>query len=296
MNNIDLNINNYEYEDILNLFQIKYDFGEKELKKAKQKVLMMHPDKSGLNKDYFLFFSSAFKTLHSIYEFREKANASEKLDIKNNNTEYISDNNDTDKELINSIKNKYDTAEFNKWFNNLFEKTKIENEDQKKGYGNWLKEADENEVIKCNNSTEMNQAIENKKKLLRKNALSKYNEINEFNSQGYSDLTNSCPEEYSSGMFSKLQYEDLKKAHSESVVPVTNEDFKPNYSSMEDIRIKRQQQYLDPLSQTHSKEYLNNKKTNDNVINSQRAFKLATQDRKAQEANKNFLANLKLLK
>ena len=92
MNNIDLNINNYEYEDILNLFQIKYDFGEKELKQAKQKVLMMHPDKSGLNKDYFLFFSSAFKTLHSIYEFREKANASEKLDLKNNNTEYISDN------------------------------------------------------------------------------------------------------------------------------------------------------------------------------------------------------------
>ena len=65
---------------------------------------------------------------------------------------------------------------------------------------------------------------------------------------------------------------------------------------MEDIRVKRQQQYLDPLSQTHSKEYLNNKKTTDNVINSQRAFKLATQDRKAQEANKNFLANLKLLK
>ena len=31
--------------------------------------------------------------------------------------------------------------------------------------------------------------------------------------------------EYSSDIFSKLQYEDLKKAHTETVVPVTREDF-----------------------------------------------------------------------
>ena len=31
--------------------------------------------------------------------------------------------------------------------------------------------------------------------------------------------------EYSSNIFSKLKYEDLKKAHVETVVPVTEEDF-----------------------------------------------------------------------
>ena len=63
---LDLNIDNYEYEDILKLFDLDLNFGESEIKRAKKKVLMMHPDKSGLDKKYFLFFSSAFKILHSV--------------------------------------------------------------------------------------------------------------------------------------------------------------------------------------------------------------------------------------
>ena len=30
---------------------------------------------------------------------------------------------------------------------------------------------------------------------------------------------------YSSGLFSKLPYEDFKKAHTETVIPVTHQDF-----------------------------------------------------------------------
>ena len=71
---LDLNIDNYEYEDILKLFDLDFNFGENDIKKAKKKVFMMHPDKSGLDKKYFLFFSGIFKILYSEYEFREKAN------------------------------------------------------------------------------------------------------------------------------------------------------------------------------------------------------------------------------
>ena len=67
-------------------------------------------------------------------------------------------------------------------------------------------------------------------------------------------------EEYSSDIFSKLRYEDLKKAHEESVVPVTDDDFKQNYNSMEDIRIKRHQQTLIPLNETSAKDYLDTDK------------------------------------
>ena len=63
METLDLNIDNYNYEDILNLFKINYDFGENELKNAKKMVLMMHPDKSGLEKQYFLFFHLNHKVL-----------------------------------------------------------------------------------------------------------------------------------------------------------------------------------------------------------------------------------------
>jgi hypothetical protein len=37
------------------------------------------------------------------------------------------------------------------------------------------------------------------------------------------DLTRERPQEYSSGIFGNLRYEDLKKAHTETVIPVTEE-------------------------------------------------------------------------
>jgi hypothetical protein len=59
MENMDLNINNYNLDDILKLFNLKHDFGEEEMKYAKRIALKTHPDKSGLKKDVFIFFSKA---------------------------------------------------------------------------------------------------------------------------------------------------------------------------------------------------------------------------------------------
>lgn len=67
---IDLEINNYELADILNLFKLPVMFDEKHLKQAKMIVLQMHPDKSKLPKDYFLFFTKAYKILYEIYKVR----------------------------------------------------------------------------------------------------------------------------------------------------------------------------------------------------------------------------------
>ncbi len=70
METLDLNIDNYELQDILNLFKIPLAFNEQDLKQAKLTVLQMHPDKSRLPKEYFLFFSKAYKMLFEIYKVR----------------------------------------------------------------------------------------------------------------------------------------------------------------------------------------------------------------------------------
>ena len=41
----DLDLSNYDLQDILNLFQIPENFTEADLKKAKRQVLKLHPDK-----------------------------------------------------------------------------------------------------------------------------------------------------------------------------------------------------------------------------------------------------------
>ena len=59
----DLTIANYDLDELLNLFNLKPDFTEKELKSAKAIVLKLHPDKSRLDKKYFLFYSEAYKLI-----------------------------------------------------------------------------------------------------------------------------------------------------------------------------------------------------------------------------------------
>ena len=298
METLDLNIDNYDYEDILNLFKINIEFGENELKKAKKEVLNMHPDKSGLDKKYFLFFSHAYKILYNVYQFRLKAITSEKKDINYENTDYLEKEDIYNKELIDSLKNQnlMQPKKFNKWFNELFDKVKLENEYENNGYGNWLKSDDLEDYSQVKNMQDINKAINNKKETLKSNVLSKYNNINEFNNSNYCDLTNSNVESYASGMFSKLAFEDLKVAHTETVVPVNEDDYKPSYNNLEEARILRTQQSLTPLSERESKQALDSLKKNNNIIDSHRAFKLAKQEEEINKANQKWWSSLRKIK
>jgi hypothetical protein len=299
METVDLNIDNYDYEDILNLFGLNHDFGENGLKNAKKIVLATHPDKSDLNKEYFLFFSKAFKILNFVYTFREKTNNSEKKNINYENTEYLLNNDENNKEIINQLKEKkiLNPQNFNKWFNELFEKVKINNEYESNGYGEWLQNYEEHINTSEKNLSKMHEEINNKKEELRSKQLSKYNKINEFNNNEFCDLTNSNVDSYSSGMFSKLQFEDLKKAHTETVVPVSEKDYKDKYNNnINNIKFQRNQQNIVPLSVKDSNDYLNSEHFNNNYISSQRAFKLAKQEEEIEKKNNIWWSNLKTLK
>ena len=122
MDNIDLNIDNYDLYDILSLFKLDIDFGSNELKQSYKMTLMTHPDKSHLDKKYFLFFSQAFKILKQIYDFNINANKCVRLV---NDDSFLDDK--EHKLLIEKIKSK---PNFNKWFNEMFEKMNINDDEQ----------------------------------------------------------------------------------------------------------------------------------------------------------------------
>jgi len=73
MESLDLNIDNYNLPDILSLFNLPTLFNDADLKRAKLAVLKTHPDKSDLPKEYFLFFTKAYRILHQIYTIRHPA-------------------------------------------------------------------------------------------------------------------------------------------------------------------------------------------------------------------------------
>ena len=292
---MDLDITNYDYDEILKLFNISKQFNEEDLKNAKKQVLASHPDKSGLDKSYFLFFSSAYKILFNIYNFREKHSST--TNLNNYNENYNADKDEINALLIHKITNNKSSAQFNKWFNEQFENFKITNDYEANGYGDWLISNEDitETTAKCKDLTSMNKIIEEKKQIARTQNLVKKRDVCEFNNTTYCDLTNSKPENYSSGLFSKFQYEDLKKAHSESLIPVTNEDYTNNYSSLEDIRNKRSSQVLEPLKQKEATTYLNKSKEDENNISASRAYSLFKQDELNKQKNDKFWSNLKRL-
>jgi len=291
MENIDLNIHNYGLTDLLNLFRLPYHFTEEHLRDAKKIVLKTHPDKSKLDKKYFLFFSQAYKYLLKIHQLRRSSNTS--------NTEYIKDDlwSTEHTVLIDGAIEKMNQKDYNNWFNSMFEKMKLKDDPDESGYGNWLK-SDEGLVNeKINNMGQMNEYIQNKKKELR--SLVKHQDFGDTIQGDHFDLVRDSPESYSSSMFNALQFEDLKKAHGESVIPVTEEDFhnRKKYSSIDDINRTRTSDMINNSTYLSSHEtILNDRQNSENDVSIQRAYKLMNQDEKIRKNYDIFWSDLKRLK
>ena len=72
MADYDLDINNYNLEELLNVFNLKVGFNKEDLNKARIFMHKTHPDKSRLAKEYFLFFRKAYNVISNLYYFKCK--------------------------------------------------------------------------------------------------------------------------------------------------------------------------------------------------------------------------------
>ena len=284
---MDLNLDNYELEDLLNLFKLDYDFDIEQLKQAKKIALKTHPDKSNLPNEYFIFFSKAYNIIYKIYNFRHKRlKKVENVDYK---TEDMSESEQIS--LLEKLKKFKTVKDFNKWFNDVFEKVKI---NDNTGYGDWFKSNDGVDNDKITNMSQMNDAFEKKKKASK--ALIKHEGIKEMNDNAGYDLTNNV-KSYGTNVFSKLKYEDLKKAHTETVVPVTMDDFynRKRFDNLDTLKKYRNANTDEPLSLSQSKQYLNTLKKQEDVVNTNRAYNLLKRDEEIENSNKKFWSHLKQL-
>tara|TARA_Y100000389_G_scaffold205088_1_gene262956 strand:+ start:8721 stop:9578 length:858 start_codon:yes stop_codon:yes gene_type:complete len=273
MNNIDLNIDNYELDDLLELFKLQHKFTKQDLKRAKKIVLQTHPDKSGLPKEYFLFFTKAYKMVYSIYIFHNKD--------PNMCTEYIQE---YDKERTKLLTKFTKSSQFNKKFNELFEKNNIVTSENKNGYGTWLKSDDDLDDSKTTLSS-LHETFENKKKQTQD--MIKKETFKCIDSDYGSDLLGELPENYTSCIFSNLKYEDLKKAHKESIIPVSGNDINSIkvYKNEEELIRARSGKQFEPMSENNSKKQLYNEQYIQEQEDIQRAYKLAKQDEQVEKAN-----------
>jgi len=300
MNSVDLDINNYNLQDILSLFKVPVNFDERDMKRAKQIVLKTHPDKSNLPADYFLFYSKAYKMLYSVWEFKKRGD----VDSKNpKNTEY-STYSDEDKTVLldqffESNEKFKKSANFNRWFNEQFERNKLSNEHEEKGYGDWLKTDEDIEQAKNVSMATMKQEFDKKKEKARSLIVREdVQEIWSTNSITSSELSNDAPGTYDSGLFSGLGFQDLYKAHTETVIPVTEEDYeqKQKFGSVNEYMSYRNNQDTKPLSEQQAEQYLKQRNEKEEERAIRRAYELAKQTEMAKQKNQEFWSGLQLLK
>jgi hypothetical protein len=294
--NHNLNIYMYSFEEILELFDLNYHISIEDLKRAKKKVLMIHPDKSKLPADYFLFYKKAFDMVLQYYENNNKQNQAvtkenTQYDVSNVNNQF---NTTTDKKITSMIQEMKPKA-FQEKFNELFEKNMAKKPNKEKN--DWFYKEDpvyqfQENVTKSN----MNSIIENMK--TQNQGMIPYQGVMELGGGGGTRLYEEDEEdtngEYvSCDPFSKLKFDDLRKVHKDQTVfAVGEKDFHKmkTYGSVEQMNRERGSQDLTPLKKEQAERLLaeQQRMMKEKIANHEHRSNLKT--KKYEEKNKSILS------
>jgi len=285
LNSLDLDLDHYSLEDLYHLFNIDGGhLSEESLKSAKQIVLKMHPDKSQLDAKYFLFFSKAYKRLFSIYEFQNKS-----LKKQYKDEDFFEESN---KNILNNMfeKNKEfkDPKNFNSWFNQAFEKHRLDNPIEQ-GYGDWLK-SNEGFISVNENVTKgnMNEVFEQKKKQIQ--AMTVYTGVTDtFASTFGGSLLDGGSD------FSTDNYTDLRQAYTETLIPVTQDDYNKiqKFNNVSEYKAHRERVDVTPLSKEDAERNLFQQQQEYDKHSAALAFKYAQEAERAKEKQNGFWSDLK---
>jgi hypothetical protein len=291
LNSLDLDLDHYSLEDLFHLFNIHlHSLNEESLKSAKQIVLKMHPDKSRLDPKYFLFFSSAYKRLYTIYEFQNKS-TNKRATSRNHDEDYYDESN---KRILDNMfeKNKdfKDPKNFNSWFNQTFEKHRID-DPLEQGYGDWLKSNDDfisvNENVTKGN---MHTIMEQKKKQIQE--LTVYRGVTDLYASTFGgSLLNG------ENNFTTDEYTDLRQAYTETLIPVTQEDYDKmqKFNSIGEYKKHRDNVDITPLSKQETERKLLKQQNDLDYQSTALAFKYAQDAEKAKKKQQSFWGDIKQL-
>jgi hypothetical protein len=377
MESLDLNIDNYNLPDILALFKLPTLFNDVDLKRAKLAVLKTHPDKCQLPKEYFLFFTKAYRIVHQIYTIRHPATnehytqrvertprtsavpslrcvgkdtlsepyipidggtaaataAKSVVDYErlmrtegyraDADDEYGRDTHERMKRRLDEMMTGNGgggggggggakVSEFNKWFNEKFEQYRLKDDEAETGYEVWFRstsndddddDRDEGGDDSGSWADKVERLNQRKQELRNKYALVERQELEYAGDGGGGgggtgyDLTRERPQEYSSGIFGNLRYEDLKKAHTESVIPVTEEDYykTKRFNSINELQTFRDQSRRDLYKQTskvEQEQLYQQSKMRQEEEDTRRAFILAKQDEISRDIHKKLYSDI----
>ena len=261
-----LDINSYTLDEMFGLFDLTYDLTEESMRAAKKKVLMMHPDKSKLSSEYFLFYKQAYEIILDIYKQKNRIQNAP-LSATVYNPEIIKTKGIGSQDAAINAKNfnakdieKTIGGKFNNKFNELYETNMVKKVDQSRN--DWFKNETQDEFLgRGINSKNMGEALEEIKHKQNLNQMSVYNGVKEMRATGfgtsyYEDQDDGANNSYvECDVFSKLKFDDLRKVHrDQTVFAVSEKDFAkvPQYKTVDQYVNERESQKGVALSKDES--------------------------------------------
>jgi len=254
-----LNIHMYKLDELLALFSLTYNISIEDMKRAKKKVLMTHPDKSKLSPEYFLFYKKAFDIVLRFYEDQNRQNQSmtdESIKYQPMKTH------DVNTKKITSTINDMSKTDFQHKFNQLFEANMSSKPDPTKN--EWFsKDEPIYNIDEKVNSKNMGQVFDKIKdtqaSMVRYRGVENL-VVNSGSGTRLYDVDDDETDEYvSCDPFSKLKYDDLRKVHKDqTVLAVSERDFQKvhQYSSVDHFMRERGKHNLTPLEKAEAETML----------------------------------------
>jgi hypothetical protein len=290
---IDLDLSNYTLDDLYKLFHLDRNepLNSQTLKKAKRIVVLSHPDKSRLPPHYFTFFSKAYGMLS------EMEGITSNIKKRERGTTYVDDINTYNNEIHHTVKQTQNNVNANnkrtvimKEFNTRFEEINRDMlpQNDARGYSEWFKQDLPEENVSNHDAL----YAKRKQELREKYALT----TNKIQYSPLGNLNASCslldqPDDFTSGMFDSMQYTDLKKSYTETIIPVGEEDFQrmPTYRTVDEYQAARNLNTRDIKSMYHEHEkMLNNFAEEERKMSDYRAYELARQLEDSERKNRMF--------
>tara|TARA_B100002051_G_scaffold9161_1_gene7825 strand:- start:10320 stop:11225 length:906 start_codon:yes stop_codon:yes gene_type:complete len=293
MESVDLNLDNYSLDDLLSLFSLRVDFSGHDLRQARRIVVRSHPDKSGLSPDYFRFFNNAYHLLEEVYRAqasREHAAERERAGPRPEEIEYGFDR---DEGVAKTLSKYTETPGFNKTFNELFEKHAGFAHDRGDGHGEWFKSS--KAPAHAGSREEVFAASKREAR-----ALACRNDIVAAGIGGglaHSELVQGADDSFGCSTSSSLPYQDLRQAHEQSVIPVTEEDdfhSRQKYAGVGQLKAEREHMDRSVVipSQADARRMLDEEESQERCAGAHRAFALAKQHDQARTASQDMLAGM----
>jgi hypothetical protein len=295
-----LNIQEYSLDEVLGLFDLHdYNFTINDLKKAKKKVLMLHPDKSKLDAKYFLFYKKAFDVIIQFYDNQNRQNKN--IDSKNlaYDPNYGELNKGTSQQISKTVQN-MKSETFQEKFNELFESNHMGNQPDPTRNEWFTQEKSEfdisNEKLSKQMMNEKFQTIKQQSNgLIRYNGVQTMNQDNAINNHLYEEDDNNY---VTSDPFGKLKFDDLRKVHrDQSVLAVSENDIHniETYRNVEEFNRARNQHSYDPMEKQHADKLLQDQEQAMRNKMMQREYRAKLQIEQNEAKNKAVLSSFLML-